>query len=232
MEAPTILVVEDDHAVRQGVVDALTFSGYQVLSAADGAEGLRLGLQANYQLMLLDLILPKLGGFELLAEVQRQRPGQAVIILSAKGEEDDRVRGLKLGADDYVLKPFGPRELLARVHAVLRRSKERPPVVETWSYLQGTADFSRCEIRYREGGRCELSEREGQLLRYLAAHSGRAVSRDELLQRLWGVEAKRMETRTIDMHIVSLRKKLRAPEMILTVRGKGYMLERSGDEPG
>ncbi|WP_411847245.1 response regulator transcription factor [Roseibacillus persicicus] len=224
MEAPTILVVEDDRAVRQGIVDALTFSGYQVLSAGDGEEGLKLALQANYQLMLLDLVMPKKDGFEVLTELQRQRPGQAVIILSAKGEEDDRVKGLKLGADDYVVKPFGPRELLARVNAVLRRSTERPAAVVEWDFSEGVADFSRCEIRYPNGERCELSERERDLLRYFVSNAGRVVSRDEILRRIWGLEPHAVETRAIDMHIVGLRKKLRSPQSLVTVRGQGYML--------
>lgn len=223
-DAPTILVVEDDRAVRQGVLDALTFSGYQVLAAADGEEGLRLGLQANYQLMLLDLVMPKMGGFEVLQRLQKERPGQAVIILSAKGEEEDRVRGLGLGADDYVVKPFGPRELLARVNAVLRRSAERPAVLNEWTFEEGVVDFSRREIRFADQSRVELSERESELMRYLVANAGRVISRDEILRRIWGLEPRAVETRAIDMHIVGLRKKLRQPDLVLTVRGKGYML--------
>lgn len=125
MSVPTILVVEDDSAVRQGVVDALTFAGYEVLSVSDGRAGREAALSARYDLLLLDLILPHFTGFDILEALQESRAGQAVIILSAKGEENDRIKGLKMGADDYVMKPFSARELLARVDAVLRRTTER-----------------------------------------------------------------------------------------------------------
>ena len=131
MEAPTILVVEDDAAVRQGIVDALTYAGYAVLSESDGEAGRVTALRANYRLLLLDLVLPGCSGFDILEALKAERAGQPVIILSARGEENDRVRGLKMGADDYVVKPFSVRELLARVDAVLRRSTERPSAVQT-----------------------------------------------------------------------------------------------------
>jgi DNA-binding response OmpR family regulator len=150
-----------------------------------------------------------------------------IIILTARGEESDRVQGLRLGADDYVLKPFSVREVLARVEAVLRRSPERSNGVNKIALPSGQVDFARCEVRYKNGERCELSEREVELLRYLAANAGRAISRDEILIRIWRLSPKRMETRTIDMHIANLREKLRDdaddPKVLLTVRGKGYM---------
>lgn len=224
MDAPTILVVEDDAAVRQGVVDALTFSGYEVLSEADGKAGRDTALRATYQLLLLDLVLPGYSGFEILEAIKKERPGQPVIILSARGEENDRVRGLKMGADDYIVKPFSVRELLARVDAVLRRSTERPSVVETHQINGGEVDFARREIRFEDGDREELSERESELLRYLVAQSGRAVPRDELLRQVWGLDPKNIETRTVDMHVAHLRQKLRYQNAVVTVRGKGYMI--------
>ena len=124
MEDPVILVVEDDSAVRQGIVDALSFAGYQVLSEADGISGRETALKARYNLLLLDLVMPGCSGFDVLEAIKKERPGQPVIILSARGEENDRVKGLKMGADDYVVKPFSVRELLARVDAVLRRSTD------------------------------------------------------------------------------------------------------------
>ncbi len=224
MDAPTILVVEDDAAVRQGVVDALTFSGYEVLSEADGKAGCDTALRATYQLLLLDLVLPGYSGFEILEAIKKERPGQPVIILSARGEENDRVRGLKMGADDYIVKPFSVRELLARVDAVLRRSTERPSVLETHQINGGEVDFARREIRFEDGDREELSERESELLRYLVAQSGRAVPRDELLRQVWGLDPKNIETRTVDMHVAHLRQKLRCQNAVVTVRGKGYMI--------
>jgi DNA-binding response OmpR family regulator len=225
----TILVIEDDAAIRRGVTDALRFSGYEVLSAADGREGLAKISAHHFDLLLLDLILPGASGFDLLEHLQRIRPGVPVIILSARGEESDRVRGLKLGADDYVVKPFSVAELQARVEAVLRRSPERQPPHEVVKFSDGEIDFGTPEIRFKDGTRCDLSEKEAGLLRYLAQHAGRAVSRDELLQRLWGVDGRKTETRTIDMHVVHLRSKLRdttvPPRLLLTVRSKGYALQ-------
>jgi hypothetical protein len=225
----TLLVIEDDHAIRRGVCDALRFAGYEVLEAAEGSAGMAQALRAKFDLLLLDLVLPNYSGFEILEALKQQRPGTPVIILSARGEEADRVKGLKLGADDYVVKPFSVRELLARVEAVLRRSPERPAPVAQLKLHDSTVDFARLEIRFEDGQRAELSEREVELLHYFAAHRGRAISREELLLRVWRIEPQNhSESRTIDMHIANLRAKLRdeaaAPRLLLTVRGKGYML--------
>lgn len=225
---PTILVIEDDSAIRRGLVDALTFAGYEVLQAPDGLAGMDKAQRATFDLVLLDLVLPHHSGFEILTALRDHRPGTPVIILSARGEEPDRIKGLKLGADDYVVKPFSIRELLARVEAVLRRSPERPDPLAKIPFPGGIADLERMEVRYAEGGREELSEREADLIRYLGMHRGRAISREELLRRVWRIEPRQSETRTIDMHIAHLRAKLRDdgqnPSLILTVRGKGYML--------
>jgi DNA-binding response OmpR family regulator len=229
-----ILVVEDDSAIRQGLVDALRFAGYDTIPCATGHDGLREALRATVDLVMLDLILPGPSGFEILKAAREARPTLPVIILTARGEEADRVQGLRLGADDYIVKPFSVREMLARVEAVLRRSPERANGASRLQLPEGIADFARCEIRFDDGSRCELSEREVELLRYLVAHSGRAISRDELLLRVWRLSPKRMETRTIDMHIANLREKLRdnadMPRVLLTVRGKGYMVNASARE--
>ena len=222
-----MLVVEDDSAIRQGIVDALKFTGYDTIQARNGTEGLAEALRATVDLLLLDLVLPGISGFDILEATRAARPTLPVIILTARGEEADRVQGLRMGADDYVVKPFSVRELLARVEAVLRRSPERPNNVNKIDFDAGTVELARCEIRYRDGKRCELSEKEVELLRYLAANSGRVISRDEILLRVWRLNPKRLETRTIDMHIANLRDKLRdnsgTPKLLLTVRGKGYM---------
>jgi DNA-binding response OmpR family regulator len=189
---------------------------------------MKLALTATFDLMLLDLVLPQASGFDILKALRRERPGTPVIILSARGEENDRVRGLRLGADDYVVKPFSVRELLARVEAVLRRAPERQPVSETLTLAAATIDFGQSEARFENGERAELSERERDVLRYLALNRGRPVSREELLQRVWHIDNKQTETRTVDMHIANLRHKLRddaeSPLVIITVRGKGYQL--------
>jgi DNA-binding response OmpR family regulator len=221
-----ILVIEDDNAIRRGVVDALRFKGYHPIEAANGREGLGLAESVDCDLILLDLVLPGPGGLEILAAVRAARPTLPVIILTAKGEEDDRVAGLGGGADDYVVKPFSVKELLARVEAVLRRSPERPTNLTTVNFPGGVADLQRSEVRFPDGARTELSEREAELLRYLAQNAGRAVSRDEILARVWRIDPRGGETRTIDMHVARLREKLRDdphhPRVILTVRGKGY----------
>jgi DNA-binding response OmpR family regulator len=223
---PTLLVIEDDGAIRRGVVDALRFSGYQVLEAAEGKAGLELALKAQYRLLLLDLVLPNFNGFEILQALQKQRSGTPVIILSARGEEADRVRGLKLGADDYVVKPFSVRELLARVEAVLRRTPERRTLAAEISLPGGLlVDTQQQELRFEDGSRVELSQREAELLGYLAQHGGRVLSREEILRHVWHLEPRQVtETRTIDMHIANLRVKLRQPDLLQTVRGKGYVL--------
>jgi DNA-binding response OmpR family regulator len=239
MTQPKILSIEDDAAIRRGIVDALRFAGYAVLQSGDGREGLEMALRQEYDLLLLDLVLPGLSGLDILREVRRIRPTQPVIILSARGEEDDRVAGLKLGADDYVVKPFGVKELLARVEAVLRRSPQRPSDLPGVAIPGGQADFARREIRFADGQRVELSERESELLRYLVANRGRAITREELLDGVWRIAPQGVTTRTIDMHIARLREKLRddsdAPRVLLTVRGTGYMFaaeaETAADRP-
>jgi DNA-binding response OmpR family regulator len=226
MDKRRILVVEDDAAIRRGIADALELAEYEVIVAADGHEGMRMAVQGGYDLLLLDLVLPGPGGLEILAEVRTSRPTIPVIILTALGDETDRVKGLRLGADDYVVKPFSVKELTARVEAVLRRSPERPSDVDTVSFPGGVADMRRREVRFEDGDTCDLSDRELELLRYLSGNRGRAVSREEILRRVWRLDPQGVETRTIDMHIARLREKLRddpsAPGIIVTVRGKGY----------
>lgn len=220
----TLLVIEDDPAVRRGIVDVLEYAGYQVLEAADGHAGMKLALSANYRLLLLDLVMPGPSGFEILDALKRRRPGQAVIILSARGEENDRVRGLVSGADDYVVKPFSMKELLARVDAVLRRTCERAAPSDERALPGGRVDFRTGQLVFDDGRMEDLSERESGLLRYLMDSGGRIVTREEILRQLWGLDPDRTETRTIDMHIMHLRAKLgdKGQEILTTVRGKGY----------
>jgi len=221
--------VEDEEAIRRGIADALTIAGYQVVEAADGEAGLAEARRADVDLVLLDLLLPKLDGLAVLEELRVTHASLPVLILTARGSEDDRVRGLKGGADDYVVKPFSARELLARVEAVLRRSPERPKPIVKVSVGDSTVDCGRREICRDSGERIALSEMESEILQRLAAHAGRAVSREELLSCVWGLRDGQVETRAIDMHITRLRQKLASDadggvEWIVTVRGKGYML--------
>lgn len=220
----TILVIEDDPAIRRGILDVLEYAGYKTLEAQDGKTGLDLALKATYHLLLLDLVLPGFSGFEILQTLKKKRPGQAVIILSARGEENDRVRGLTTGADDYVVKPFSMKELLARVDAVLRRTCERAAPANKRTVPGGMVDFREGALCFDDGRREELSERESELLRYLIDSQGRLVTREEILRNLWGLDPNRTETRTIDMHVMHLRAKLGDTQqtMLATVRGKGY----------
>lgn len=230
-----ILTIEDDAAIRRGIVDALRFAGYEPHEAQHGDEGLHLGLRGPFDLILLDLVLPGRNGLEILQQVRRLQPTLPVIILTARGEEADRVKGLRAGADDYVVKPFSVNELLARVEAVLRRSPARPSNMACVSFSSGMFDFERREIRFIDGTREELSEREAELLCYLALHRGRAVTREEILTNVWRLVPRGITTRTIDMHIARLREKLgddsAAPDILLTVRGTGYMFQAAAEPP-
>jgi DNA-binding response OmpR family regulator len=227
MNKPYVLVVEDDVPIRRGIVDALAFEGYDCLEADNGEDGLALAVKMECDLVLLDLVLPRRPGLDVLAQLRRERPTLPVIILTARGGEDDRVKGLRLGADDYVVKPFSIKELLARVAAVLRRSPGRPSDITAITIPGGMVDAARCEIRFDDGHRTALSERELELFCYLARNPGRVISRKEILAHVWRLNPDAVQTRTIDMHIARLREKLRddpdAPAIILTVRGKGYM---------
>jgi two-component system alkaline phosphatase synthesis response regulator PhoP len=228
MSQGKILVVEDDEAIRQGICDALEMEGYTVYEAADGETGKRSALSADVDMILLDLILPKIGGLEILKEVRETRPTMPVIILTAMGDESDRVAGLKLGADDYVVKPFSVSELIARIEAVRRRSAERPKDVQQIFFEGGQIDFERNELKFDDGKRLELSEKELDLLRYLAMNANRAISREEIFQKVWHISSGSVNTRTIDMHIARLRDKLKDNEnqnILMTVRGKGYMFK-------
>jgi len=230
MPKARIVVVEDEPAIRRGVSDALRLSGYEVTEAADGMVGLREASSAGVDLVLLDIMLPKRDGLEVLSELRRTHPARPVILLTARGSEDDRVRGLKMGADDYVVKPFSAKELIARVEAILRRTMKPVPEVRLVDVGSGTIDLHRREIRWSDGSRADLSETEAALLKYLVNNRERAVSREELLSRVWGIGTAGLETRAVDMHVARLRAKLKdpaaddgQPEAIVTVRAHGYM---------
>ena len=230
-----ILVIEDDAAIRRAVVDALTITGYEVDQSGRGDEGLAKALQGAANLVLLDLVLPKGSGWTILRQLRAEQSTIPVIILTACGRESDRVEGLQAGADDYVVKPFSVKELLARVEAVLRRSPQRPQLISSTQFAGGKIDFERREIVLDSQERESLSEREGELLLYLARHSGRALSREELLQNVGRLTPNGYSTRTIDMHIARLREKLRdtgsESRVLLTVRGKGYMFQALESTP-
>jgi DNA-binding response OmpR family regulator len=219
-----ILVVEDEPVLRDGLVDLLRGAGHAVEAVGDGLAAARYGLDASFELVLLDLMLPKLDGIEVCQRLRRARPGLPILMLTARGSEEDKVRGLKVGADDYVTKPFGARELLARVEAVGRRARgavTEPEIIEA----DGCRfDLGRCEAA-RGRRTMALTPREVGLLRWLHRHRARAVSRAELLEQVWSASPD-METRTVDMTIAHLRQKIERdpadPKIIVSVKGIGY----------
>ncbi len=223
-----ILVVEDDQAILRGLLDVLVFNGFAAEGEADGADGLERARKGEYDLVLLDVMLPSLDGFSICRELRRAKPDQSIIMLTAKGAAEDVVTGLKAGADDYVSKPFSLQELLARVEAVLRRSK--PGRVAAPLELGGLVfDPLTLTARSAAGRAAELTRREMDLIAYLHLHKRRVVPRQELLAEVWGYRDPSVETRTVDIHIQKLRKKLFAltggSGLIATVRGEGYRLE-------
>lgn len=219
-----ILVIEDDAKILRGLELNLKFEGHTVLTAMEGHDGLKKALEEPVDLLLLDLMLPGLSGYDICRKARERKPALPILMLTAKGEETDKVAGLDLGADDYVSKPFGVSELMARVRALLRRSEARKKGLAQYSFGDVTLDFKKYQAEV-EGRDVELSAREFDLLRYLIEHAGEAVHRSDLLDKVWGYDVT-PTTRTVDSFILDLRKKLEAdpsrPEHILTVRGVGY----------
>ena len=228
MNERVILVIEDDLSIRRGMVDALRHASYTVREAGDGVTGSDMALAGGLDLVLLDLVLPRRDGIEVLRRIRREDPALPLIVVTARGAEEERVLGLELGADDYVVKPFSARELLARVEAVLRRSPDRPRAIRRIELANGEIDLDGCQIRFSDGGCEDLSKLEADVLRYLARNRDRIVSRDELLVRVWQQKPHLIATRSVDMTIARLRKKLRSNgsrEVLVTIRGKGYRLD-------
>jgi two-component system alkaline phosphatase synthesis response regulator PhoP len=220
-----LLLIEDEPGLVLTLVDRLGREGYSVASAQDGATGLERALQEAFDLILLDVMLPKQNGFDVLRDLRLQGVDTPVIMLTARGQVVDKVVGLKLGADDYLTKPFEMMELLARVEARLRRAAP-PATVDAEAYRFGAiqVDFRKAEVT-RDGMAVAFSAREYQLLRYFIEHRGATISRDELLNHVWGYNAM-PNTRTVDVHVAWLRQKIepnpRHPQYILTAHGLGY----------
>ncbi len=224
-EKPEILIVEDEAPIREGLCDVLVYHGYRPTGVGTGDGGLTEALTGRYALVVLDVMLPGMDGFEICRRLRAARPFQPIVMLTAKGAEDDIVRGFREGADDYVPKPFSIRELMVRIEAVLRRAG-RAPLDERQSFEVGRWRIEPGERRAVAGTTLvELTPRELEVLALLARERGRTVSRDRLLQEVWGFgNVEHIHTRTVDMHIAKLRKKL-GGEAIQTVRGQGYRLD-------
>jgi len=226
-----ILVVEDDPMLRDGLVDLLTGAGHDVDAVADGAEGARLGRDGDFDLVLLDLMLPKLDGIEVCGRLRTARPALPILMLTARGAEEEKVKGLRAGADDYVTKPFGVRELLARIEAIERRARRTPADPEIIEVDGCELDLGHCVAR-RGGEEAALTAREVGILRWLYRHRSRSVPRSELLEQVWGTVGT-LQTRTVDMTIAKLRQKIERdpaqPKIVVTVTGVGYGW--AGDSP-
>jgi DNA-binding response OmpR family regulator len=219
-----ILVVEDEPNMVAGLRDNFEFEGYDVITARDGVEGLQRALDESPDLVVLDVMMPRMSGLEVCKQLRAKRSSTPIIMLTARGQEVDKVVGLELGADDYVTKPFSIRELLARVKAVLRRTEAVPKDRDQHSFGDVEVDLRRCRV-VRAGKALDVSSKEFELLKYFICHSGETLSRHQLLEDVWGYEHY-PTTRTVDTHLVRLRQKLEPnpeqPQYFLTVHGTGY----------
>lgn len=224
-----ILIVEDEVAIREGLIDVFVYHGYDVDFSGDGAEGLKKALTGQFDLILLDVMLPNLNGFEICNQIRQHDREQAIIMLTAKSSDEDIIEGLSLGADDYVAKPFSVAQLVLRVQSVLRRSHK----LANQSQQIQLADDVVIDCQNHSGNKGDESlsftTREIDILQYLQANSERPVSRDELLNKVWGyAKDVELETRTVDIHIAKLRRKIEPdpsqPSFLTTVRGAGYRL--------
>ena len=222
-----ILVVEDDIAILNGLLDVLVFNGYEASGIEDGGKGLEKALADSFDLIILDVMLPTLDGFSICREIRKKKPDQGIVILTAKGAEDDVVSGFKAGADDYVSKPFSLRELMVRVESILRRAGKNLGDEEI--HIQGMVFRSKTLMGEYKDKCVELNRREMDIIAYLYRFRDRIVSKKELLINVWNYADADIETRTVDIHILKLRKKItvlkESASFLQTVRGEGYRLE-------
>jgi len=219
-----ILIVEDEPKMVAGLRDNFEYEGYEVLTAHDGVEGLDRALSTSPDLIVLDVMMPRMSGLDVCRNLKQKRPSIPIIMLTARGQEVDKVVGLELGADDYVTKPFSIRELLARVKAVLRRSHTLPQEQDKYSFGDVEVDMHTCQVT-KDGKLLDFTSKEYELLKYFLCHPGENLSRERLLDEVWGYEAQ-TNSRTVDAHLVRLRQKLEPipeqPRFFLTVHGTGY----------
>jgi DNA-binding response OmpR family regulator len=221
---PKILIVEDEPNMVAGLRDNFEFEGYQVLTAPDGVAGLERALSESPDIVILDVMMPRMSGLDVCKQLKAKKPSMPIIMLTARGQEVDKVVGLELGADDYVTKPFSIRELLARVKAVLRRAGTLPKQGEKFAFGEVEVNLRNCQV-FRKGKALDFSSKEFELLKYFLNHPGETLTRDRLLEDVWGYD-RFPTTRTVDAHIVRLRQKVEPkpedPRFILTVHGTGY----------
>jgi len=219
-----VLVVEDDHAMAVALRDGFEYEGYKVMVAKDGSAGLQLATEEKADLIILDVMLPKMSGLDICKQLRASGNNVPVIMLTARGQEIDKVLGLKIGADDYVTKPFSFMELMARVEALLRRAANASEEVEVYQLGDVAFNFKKFEAT-RSGRPIDLSPRELKIMKYFIDHKGEVVTRDQLLDAVWGYDSFPL-TRTVDMHIAKLRQKIEEipgdPRYIITVHRVGY----------
>jgi DNA-binding response OmpR family regulator len=223
-----ILAVEDEDKIRTALVDFLEFHGFTVQQAADGLEAESIVNKKKFDLILLDLMLPKISGEQLCTRWRQNGLQTPIIMLTAKGQEKEKIAGLDIGADDYITKPFSLEELLARINAVLRRTDPARAVGQNFKF--GDLDVNMSALKVKRGNKeIEISRREAQILQFFAANPNRVISREELYENVWGEQMSELGTRTTDMHIAKLRSKIERntsePQIIQTVRGAGYKYE-------
>ena len=230
-EKVSILVVEDEEMIRSALADFLEFHNFEVTEAADGLEAERIVAGRRFDLIMLDLMLPKISGEQLCSKWRNDGLQTPIIMLTAKGQEKEKVAGLNLGADDYITKPFSLEELLARINAVLRRTDPARAVGQTFRFADLDVDIAGLKIK-RSEDEIEISRREAAIVQYFAANPNRIIGRDELYKAVWNETMSELGTRTVDMHIAKLRSKIELnaaePQIIKTVRGAGYKYESSG----
>jgi DNA-binding response OmpR family regulator len=221
----SILVVEDEENIRTALTDFLEFHDFKVTEAVDGLEAERIVAKKDFDLILLDLMLPKISGEQLCTKWRRDGLQTPVIMLTAKGQEKEKVAGLNLGADDYITKPFSLEELLARINAVLRRTDPARAVGQNFKFGDLDVDIAALKIKRKEK-QMEITRREAQIIQYFAANPNRVINREELYKEVWNETMTELGTRTMDMHIAKLRSKIEQdvtnPKIIKTVRGAGY----------
>jgi DNA-binding response OmpR family regulator len=224
----SILVVEDEESIRTALMDFLDFHGFEVAKALDGLDAERTVAERRFDLILLDLMLPKISGEQLCTKWRRDGLQTPIIMLTAKGQEKEKVTGLNLGADDYITKPFSLEELLARINAVLRRTDPARAVGRSFRFGDLDVDVAALKVR-RKGREIEITKREASLIQYFAANPNRVIGREELYREVWNDIMTELGTRTTDMHIAKLRSKIEPdvndPQIIKTVRGAGYKYE-------
>ena len=225
-----ILIIEDDISILRALKDNLSYEGYQVITSTEGREGLQAALNKPVDLLLLDIMLPGMNGYEICRRLKKEKPDLPIIMITARGSELDTVAGLDMGADDYISKPFSIPELLARVRAVLRRSSDEITEIESYTFGQVSLDFKKQEATVKQKP-VDLSSKEYAIMKYFIEHENEVVHRNDLLEKVWGFDIM-PTTRTVDNYILELRKKFEQdpskPSHLLTIRGAGYKFVPQG----